>query len=107
MNPLDHSKDSPEVLLNLKEPYLLCDVRLRAPWWTVTDIWPKRHVYFVRHLSLCDVAKKMLIRRRILRVGRYFVQKIWMDYRLPMRWREDLRIQIFLAGLHKKERFPF
>ena len=103
---MNHFKEETETLFNLKEPYWLCDVRLRAPWWTITDIWPKRHVYFVRHLRLCDVAKKMLIRRRILRIRRYFVQKMWVDYRLPMRWREALRIQIFLAGLHKKGKVP-
>ena len=103
---MNDQKGQMEALFNLKEPYWLCDVRLRAPWWTVTDIWPKRHVYFIRHLRLCDVAKKGLIRKRILRIGRYFVQKMWVDYRLPMRWCEELRIRIFLAGLHKKGKVP-
>ena len=93
-------------LCNLKESYLLHEVILRAPWWTLNDIWPKHHVYFVRHLRLCDLAKKELVRKQILRLGRYFVQKAWVDYHLPMHWHEKLRIRIFLAALLKRERVP-
>jgi len=89
---------------NLKRPYFLCEVKLRAPWWTLTDIWPKRHVYFVRHLKLCDRAKKELTRKRLLRINRYFVQKAWVEYRRPMQWREKLKIRIFLMGVLNKER---
>ena len=99
-------ENNPGSLLNLKEPYLLQEVILRAPWWTLDDIWPKRHVYFVRHLRLCDLAKKELVRKRILRLGHYFVQKAWVDYRLPMDWHEKLRIRIFLTALLKRERVP-
>ena len=90
---------------NLKEPYGLGQAILRAPWWTVTDIW-QRHVYFVRHLHYCDLAKRTLVKKRILRLGRYFVQKAWIDYQAPMEWHEKLKIEIFLAGLHKKEKVP-
>ena len=83
----------PSLLSNLKESYALTEVILRAPWWALDDVWPKRHVYFVRHLRLCDLAKKRLLQRRILRIGHYFVQKAWVDYRLPMVWHEKLRIK--------------
>lgn len=91
---------------NLREPYRLGEVILRAPWWTITDIWPKRHVYFVRHLHFCDLAKRTLVEKRVLQIGRYFVQKAWIDYHAPMKWHEKLKIEIFLTGLHKKGRAP-
>ena len=96
----------PESFANFKAPYFLCESVLRAPWRTWGDIWPKRHVYFVRHLRLCDIAKKELIRRKILRIGCYFVQKAWADYRSPMQWHEKLRIRIYLAGLLKNGKVP-
>ncbi|MFH1858413.1 MAG: hypothetical protein ABH845_05885 [Candidatus Omnitrophota bacterium] len=96
----------PASLSNLGKPYFLCDVPLHAPWWTLTDIWPKRHVYFVRHLRLCDLAKKTLIRKRLLRIGRYFVQKAWVEYHRPMQWHEALNIRISLSGLFKNGRIP-
>lgn len=98
--------ENPLTLSNLKEPYFLGEVVLRAPWWTVDDLWPKRHVYFVRHLRLCDLAKKELLRKRLLQIGRYFVQKAWVDYQLPMQWCEKLKIKIFMTGLLKKGRVP-
>ena len=98
--------NDPAVLSNLKEPYLLHEAFLRAPWWALEDFWPKRHVYFVRHLRLCDLAKKELVRQRILRIGRHFVQKVWIDYQIPMQWHEKLRIRIFLTALFKKGRVP-
>ena len=48
----------------------------------------------------------MLIRKRIFRIGRYFVQRAWIDYRLPMHWREKLRIELSLLGFYKKGRVP-
>ena len=98
--------EDPSLLSNLKESYALTEVILRAPWWALDDVWPKRHVYFVRHLRLCDLAKKRLLQRRILRIGHYFVQKAWVDYRLPMVWHEKLRIKILMTGLLKKGRVP-
>jgi acyl-CoA thioesterase FadM len=98
--------EDPADLLNLKDPHFLTEVILRAPFWTLTDLWPKGHVYFVRHLCLCDIAKKTLVRKRLLRIGRYFVQKAWIDYQIPMSWNEKIRVKIFVAGLLKKGKIP-
>ena len=97
---------SDDLRANLRDPYLLDEVILHAPFWTFMDIWPKRHVYFVRHLRICDRAKKVLARRKILRIGRYFVKTAQVDYRSPIRWHEKLKIRIFVAGLFKEGKVP-
>ena len=60
--------------VNLREPLLLLEVPLRAPFWAPGDLL-KRHVYFVRHLALCDRAKRQLGHRGILRIGYHLVKE--------------------------------
>src|SRR3989338_7109901 len=88
---------------NLKEPFLLLTAELRSPFWAAGDLL-KRHVYFVRHLAICDRAKKELVRRRILKIGYHMVKEAFIRYEAPLYWNEPLRVRIFLLGLLRKNR---
>ena len=76
---------------------------MRAPLWSFGDL-VKRHVYFVRHLALCDRAKRELVRRKIFNIGTHLVKEAHIRYEAPLQWHEALTIKIFLLGLLRKNR---